>query len=118
VRAGGAPQRSPTPTTAPVVTTATAQVARALDEHGRLIRTHDGGRTWQTVWTVGGSQPAAFAGHSPMLSGESPDRAEIVVSLTRGHVGKQAASANLVVCRTADAGRSWQHGVVSLPSGG
>ncbi|MGA9859944.1 MAG: hypothetical protein WBQ18_18915 [Solirubrobacteraceae bacterium] len=42
-----------------------AQVAWALTSHGHIMRTADGGATWQTVWTVGASQPRALAGHSP-----------------------------------------------------
>jgi hypothetical protein len=60
-----------------------ATVAWALTEQGHVVRTADGGRDWSTVWTVGASQPAALAGHTPLLAAQSGLTAEVVVSLTR-----------------------------------
>jgi hypothetical protein len=41
----------------------------------------------------------------------------VLVSLTRGHVGKQAKYTDLVTYRTIDGGASWRPSVVGLPSG-
>lgn len=81
---------------------------------GRVVRSTNGGRTWSIVWTVSGSQPAALAGHSPLLIAEGTSAATVLVSLTHGHVGKQAKYTNLVVYRTRDGGARWRASVVRL----
>lgn len=52
-----------------------------------------------------------------MLTQEAPLGADVVVSLSRGHVQHHATFTNLVVYRTADGGRSWRPSVVRLPAG-
>ena len=96
---------------------ASARVAWALTVHGDVARTTDSGDTWRTVWTVGGSQPATLAGHTPRLVAEGSLRADILVSLTRGHVQDHAAATNLVLYRTTDGGVTWTPSVVRLPAG-
>ncbi len=94
-----------------------ALVAWAMTTRGHVVRTTDGGQTWKTVWSVGGSQPAALAGHTPQLTTRTDTVASIVVTLSRGSVQHHAAATNLVVYRTSDGGQTWKPGVIHLPAG-
>jgi hypothetical protein len=94
-----------------------ADIAWGLTANGRVVRTVNGGRSWSTVWTVAGSQPRTLAGHSPMLTAQSVSSATVLVSLTHGHLGKQAKFTNLVLYRTSDRGETWRPDVVRLPAG-
>lgn len=102
-----------------------AQVAWGLTPRGAVVRTTDSGSTWSTVWSVALSQPAsltsrppllvALASGTPMLTAQNATSASLVMILTRGHVGRQARSTNLVVYRTSDGGATWRPSVVRLP---
>jgi photosystem II stability/assembly factor-like uncharacterized protein len=95
----------------------TSRIAWAVTVHGGVIRTTDGGEHWSAMWSVGRSQPTGLQGHSASLSVQSAETAEVIVSLTRGHVQHHAQYTNFVVYRTTDGGRSWQPSVVRLPAG-
>lgn len=100
------------------VDASSARVAWALTEHGGVLRTADGGRTWSAVWSVSRSQAPNLAGHTPLLTVENQDAATVVVSLTRGRAQDHPATTNLVVYATSDGGATWGAKVLRLPPGG
>ncbi len=95
-----------------------ALIAWAMTTRGHVIRTTDGGLTWKTVWTVGGSQPAALAGHTPQLTSQTDAAASVLVTLSHGSVQHHAVATNLAVYRTDDGGQAWKPDLIHLPVGG
>jgi photosystem II stability/assembly factor-like uncharacterized protein len=95
----------------------TMEVAWAQTTTGHVVRTTDGGRSWSTVWTVSGSQPTTLAGHSPILSAAGTSAATVLVSLTHGHVAKQAKYTISWSTVRPMAGATWRPSVARLPSG-
>lgn len=93
-----------------------AQVAWAITEHGAVIRSADGGASWQSVWSDA-HLPRDLRGQVLTLSAQNAETAELVGLLTTGHVDNHARHTNLVVYRTTDAGQTWGVRVVRLPPG-
>ena len=102
---------------------ASAQVAWAATQGGKVLRTADGGRTWTRVWSAGRPEAAAPPNLPPglnrrwivFLTVQSPTDAIVIVQVSRGR--GHAERTDFVTYRTTDGGRSWHPGVVRLPAG-
>lgn len=103
-----------------------ATAAWALTVNGTVLRTVDGGASWQTVWSP--NRQAAFlrsrtphiaraASMTPVLTAHSVTSAGMVTLLTQGHEAGQARRTDLVVWSTSDGGETWGARVVRLPAG-
>lgn len=93
-------------------------VAWVLTPRGRVLRTADGGRTWNQVWYGGRPEGVALAGRTPVLAVQSASTATVVAVVTHGRVDGHAQFTNFVVYRTIDGGRTWRPSVVRLPTAG
>jgi hypothetical protein len=106
---------------APILSPVSASVLWA-QSHGAVLRSTNGGATWQTVWSLAQQVPALRASYLPGtypgdLIAQGPETATMQLSLVRGRSGSAAAYTNLVRYRTTDGGRTWNARVVSLAVG-
>jgi hypothetical protein len=112
----------PTPFNAsftPVLAPVSASVLWAQTSNGAVLRSTNGGATWQTVWSLAQQVPGLLSSHLPgtypgELIAQSPQSATMQLSLVHGRPGSGGAYTNLLRYRTTDGGRTWKAKVVSL----
>ena len=102
----------------PIVSPVSASVLWAETGSGAILRSTDGGSTWQTVWSLAQQVPGLQSSHvlgtyPGDLIAQGPATATMQLSLIHGR-NPATRYTNLVRYRTTDGGRTWKATVVSL----
>ena len=102
-----------------IVSPVSASVLWAQSGNGEVLRSADGGTTWQTVWSLAQQVPGLRTSHPAGtfpgdFIAQGPEAATMQLPLVHGRPGSAAAYTNLVRYHTSDGGRTWKAKVLSL----